>query len=79
MQKCHLRLECQLDGSSIVGFGSKSSSRYQVVIQCYWFLFTAEGCKVPQCCLVILCGIIVYTLCLMCSLEVMMLIGAVQP
>ncbi|KAI9071330.1 hypothetical protein K1719_046709 [Acacia pycnantha] len=48
MQKCQLRLECLLDGSSIVGFGSKSSSRYQVIIRCYWFLFTAGGCQVPH-------------------------------
>lgn len=78
MQKCHLRLECLLDGSSIVGFGSKSSSRYQVIIPCYWFLFTAGGRQVPQCYIVVLCGILVYALFLMCSLGVM-LIGAVQP
>ncbi|KAG4954052.1 hypothetical protein JHK82_039661 [Glycine max] len=30
-----------IDWISIVGFGSESSSRIQVTIQCYWFLFTA--------------------------------------
>jgi len=45
--------------SSIVGFGSGRTSRIQVTIQCYWFLFTAGGCQVPQYYLVVICGILI--------------------
>lgn len=40
--------------SSIVGFGSRTSSN-QVIMQCYCFLFTAGGSGVPQCCIIVFC------------------------
>ena len=40
--------------SSIVGFGSRTSSN-QVIMQCYCFRFTAGGSGVPQCRITVIC------------------------
>ncbi|KAK7384797.1 hypothetical protein VNO78_30500 [Psophocarpus tetragonolobus] len=76
MKNCILRLKCLLIGSSIVGFRSGRTSTIQVIIQCYWFLFTSGGCQVPQLYLVVIYGILLYTLVLIYSPLGVWLIGA---